>query len=1165
MATIPETISKPKNALDQLLQFRLADWTLEFFEKSATNNLPPRFPTEKEFNEKFLDLFPGVNYEQTLISIQNIADQYKIADIGQNILVLRQIFSNLIENDLKELEITNLAATPIISKVDKTQTELPANGLAIIEEVDAVIQKIRQEKAAENLPPAIELPKTIKINTPSPVEPETSQNLPSSPQPIQQPIITSTKTPPPTITLPVPIPNVPPTNKSNSTDTKTKRDITVKNLEDTVNLTHKEVASSIKQIILSPAISATIFKAKIDAANQERLVGKISDRVATNIVYSTHTADYQELSPVIASEIYEALAKEPETAKQADKLIKSEEFLVAVDQSSETNFPAVSQANVASQILLINTLTDPKEAPITHTEIIDHAVDTALKINPSTNTSQNKLIVSAGIQQVFLPTIAQKVLASTADDFEKNIPLQPERFLQNLDDAQEQSFNSLLKHLDSKLEDKSLLTQAAPRFVTDTISREILQPVNIYAQGQQAVAPAEAEAAENHAFASLMSNPKRQKEGYEDFLAETLQPSPQRQSFLARSTKELKERGSISAGQAILLKNYSDELELYEQIPQFQNPNKRSAWRMGGFSRTYYSQSIAGQTITRSTNFIPKKSFFSFSQKFSTGRAKGKLKAFAKKGAAKAAAKVGISAAIGAGTGGVSLLVQAGLMLAAKYKKQIAYILGTLAFLAYLFFLWLLTQIAAFVIGFAIGAAIGFALGGPIGALIGGFLGGTASVWLYSHFPPYAAFVDNILLNLPKLWGAVTAPIGWVASAWGALSATASFLGGAASGTVGLIGGGLSSLGGLFSSGASAAVSIATNPAVLIPTATVGGVTAFSVLSYNTVSSALFTNPSLPEQIVLPGDATEGESGNTYIQIQKLVSATNKSLGPAKTINLENSDLPQTITYSVSITAGNQPVYDIACSDTITHTTKNGSVRTLTPPTITCPTSLNPNQTTNINYNLNIPNEIIFEDSSISNKFSINFKSFDPQITPEPLPGGGFSNSVSSTANDLSSVFIGTPTGDCPSGWPVAGSGNVTQGPGANISHQSLEAVDIATYYTDSLLASFNGIVQYKYSDPNASHPITGRTGLTVILSGTCNGVAFQAIYGHLDAFGSGIEVGAVVTKGQVIGYEGYTGYILPPDIRGTHLHYEFRGLRMEPPYIPVDVRACSGSCARVN
>jgi len=191
MPTTPETTTKPKNALDQLLQFRLADWTLEFFEKSATETLPHRFPTEEEFNKKFLSLFPGANYEQTLISIQNIADQYKIADIGQNILVLRQIFSSLIENDLKELEISNLAAAPIIVKTDKNQPKLPTSGLATIEEVDAVIQKIRQEKATETLPPAIELPKTIKINSPIQTEPEASLNLPSSPQPIQQPIISA--------------------------------------------------------------------------------------------------------------------------------------------------------------------------------------------------------------------------------------------------------------------------------------------------------------------------------------------------------------------------------------------------------------------------------------------------------------------------------------------------------------------------------------------------------------------------------------------------------------------------------------------------------------------------------------------------------------------------------------------------------------------------------------------------------------------------------------------------------------------------------------------------------------------------------------------------------------------------------------------------------------
>lgn len=1154
--------TKPINALDQLLQFRLADWALEFFETSGADQTPPRFPTAAEFNQKFQSLFPGSDYQQTLIVIQNIADKYHVTDIGQNIILLRQIFANLIENDLKSFEISTETVLPIIEDIKSGQTKLPKSGVATLEEVDTVIQKIRAEHP-ESIPPAAELPESLKIPTPEPqniISSQTTPDLPTSPQPIQAEQVPDK----PNLTLPK---DLRPDLQSVSSPPKSDTVPVTKRLEDTVNLTHTEVQQAVKNLILTPAVSASIFSRKVDVSEQARVADKISAAVATHVVYSTHTADYQELSPVIASEIYENVAKEPLTAPSASKLLKSDDFLQGVDTVSENNFPEISQANVASQILLISTLADPKNAPAVHNEIIDHAVSTGLKINPENNTAKNKLVVTAAVQQVFLPAIAARLLSSTKADFEKNVPLQPQRFLQNLDDAQEQSFQSFLKHLDEKLEDKTVITAATPRYVTDTVTREILKPVNIYAQGQKSVGEEESQAAENHAFASLMASPDKQQQGYEDFLTETLEPSSERYSFLNRSVRELSDSQSRTLGQTILLKNYSDELDLYEEIPQFKNPTGRSVWKVGGFSRNYFSQSVPGQAITRSVNFVPKKSYFKFSQKFSTGRAKGALKGFAKKGAAKVATKVGLSAALGAATGGSSLLVQVALALALKFKKQIAYALGMAAFLAYMLFLWLLAQGLAFVLGFAIGATIGFALGGPIGALVGGFIGGVGSAWLYNHFPPYTAFVDNILLNLPNLWSAVTAPIGWVTSAFGAATATASFIGGAAGATASFVGGAASAIGGFFTGGGAASGVLTTlaSPGVLIPTATVGGVATFSILSYNLMASALFTNPSLPEQVALPGDATEGETSNPYMQIQKLASAPSKSLGPAKTIKLENSDLPQTITYSITITANNQPVYDITCSDTITHTTKSGSVRQLPTPTINCPSSLSPTQTAVITYDLPLENNPIFYDSSINNKFSISFKSFDPGITPEPGPGGSFSNSVSGSANDLSSIFVGTPASECPSGWPVAGSGRVTQGPGGNVSHQSLEAVDIATFYTDSLLASFNGVVQYKYTDPNGNHPITGRTGYTVILSGTCNGVPFQAIYGHMDSFGSGIEVGSVVSKGQVIGYEGYTGYILPPDITGTHLHYEFRGLKMEPPYIPEDVRGCAGSCASVN
>lgn len=1154
---------RPVNALDQLLQFRLADWMLAFFENSSriAPQTPPRFPTKNEFDNHFKDLFPGADYTTALLVIQNIADKYKIPNIGQNIILLRQVFAELIQNDLTQLEITNETAVPIIEKIKEGDNQLPKSGLATLEEIDSVIDKIRQEKSLETLPPVAELPEKLTITPLAASQPASdTQPLPASPQPIQAPLpADKTK-----ITLPS---NAPVVSKESSSASKESQNSTTQHLEDTVSLAHTELKDSIKNLVLTPAVSTAIFPRQTDAPTQSVIAQKIADTVSSSIVYSTHTQDYQELSPVIASEIYEAAASEPLTASRAPKLLKSEDFLTEVDAVSETSFPSVSQANVASQILLISTLTDPKQSPTPQREIVENAVATGLKLSPKTNTADNKAVVTTAISTVFLPTIASKILTSTQKDFDKNIPLSPDRLLTNLTYAQDESFQTLLKNLDEKLSDKTVLTAAAPRFIADTVTQNILSPINVYAQGQKNTQPELQKEAENHVLASLMDNPKRQKQSYEEFLVESLHPSRERNLELSRSVRELKDQNSRTLGQEILLQNYSDELTLYQTVPAFNSPPRRSIWRSSGFSRQYFSHSASGQAVTRSANFVPKASFFKFTQKFSAGRAKGTLKAFAKKGAAKVAAKVGVSAAIGAASGGTSLLVQAGLYLANKFKKKIAYALAFAAYLSYLLFLWLLAQATAFVIGALVGAGIGFALGGPIGALAGGFLGGVASAWLYNHFPPYAAFVDNIILNLPKLWGVITAPVSWVGAAFGAVSATASFIGSAASSAWGVFTGGISSVGSLLSSGGGAGggiIATLASPGVAIPTAAVGGVATFSILSYNIMASALFTNPSLPEQIVLPGDATEGETANAYIQIQKLVTAPSKSLGPAKTINLENSDLPQTITYTVNITANSQPVYDIVCTDTISHRLKSGTTRTLPTPTVNCPTSLTPNQTSQVSYSINLPSDPDFHDSSINNRFSINFKSFDPEITPIPNPTGGFSNSVSAGVNDSSTVFIGTPASECPSGWPTSGSGRVTQGPTTTSSHSGSEAVDIATFYQDNLVSTFNGIIYAKYSDPDAFHPIGGRTGNSLVIQGTCNGAQFLVIYGHMDAFAPNTDEGQPVTKGQLVGYEGFTGYVLPPGIGGTHIHYEFRNLLMEPPYIPLDVRYCETNCATV-
>ena len=48
-------------------------------------------------------------------------------------------------------------------------------------------------------------------------------------------------------------------------------------------------------------------------------------------------------------------------------------------------------------------------------------------------------------------------------------------------------------------------------------------------------------------------------------------------------------------------------------------------------------------------------------------------------------------------------------------------------------------------------------------------------------------------------------------------------------------------------------------------------------------------------------------------------------------------------------------------------------------------------------------------------------------------------------------------------------------------------------------------------------------------------------VYAHLDQIPKGIYVGAKVNKGQVIGYSGYTGNVVPEGPAGAHLHFEAR------------------------
>jgi len=147
-------------------------------------------------------------------------------------------------------------------------------------------------------------------------------------------------------------------------------------------------------------------------------------------------------------------------------------------------------------------------------------------------------------------------------------------------------------------------------------------------------------------------------------------------------------------------------------------------------------------------------------------------------------------------------------------------------------------------------------------------------------------------------------------------------------------------------------------------------------------------------------------------------------------------------------------------------------------------------------------------------------------------------------------VIIGEPPGDCPSGWPIdpgeAPEAYISQGPTTHRSHRGDEAIDISVIEGRTVYSTHEGYVTRTYYD--------SKGGKTIEVKGNCEGVEFTSKYLHLNSYL--VEVGKIITKGTIIARSGNTG----SNTTGAHLDYRFVGLKMEPRWIPVDVRGCVGS-----
>jgi murein DD-endopeptidase MepM/ murein hydrolase activator NlpD len=274
-----------------------------------------------------------------------------------------------------------------------------------------------------------------------------------------------------------------------------------------------------------------------------------------------------------------------------------------------------------------------------------------------------------------------------------------------------------------------------------------------------------------------------------------------------------------------------------------------------------------------------------------------------------------------------------------------------------------------------------------------------------------------------------------------------------------------------------------------------------------------------PQVSQIPGGAT---IVSPYIDVTK----TPVPPGP-----FQNNQLPLTIEYKVEIVAKKGPLQNVIIASGCNVIKKGASVACpKTDPAIPSKTdTISPTQSFSFSYKqtYHAPSYI---DSLIVDT-----------ITVTADTAGQKGEKAAASAG----VKIGNPPDTCPSIWPVDGSWTLTQTPGGGFSHSSIEAIDLNTSTGTVVKATHSGIARIVYTS-GAYRPVY------VDIVSNCGGKTIASRYAHLSAVS--IKDGAAVTLGQPLGASGSDG-------TGPHLHYEFRGLKMEPPYIPKTIRrGCSSS-----
>ena len=413
------------------------------------------------------------------------------------------------------------------------------------------------------------------------------------------------------------------------------------------------------------------------------------------------------------------------------------------------------------------------------------------------------------------------------------------------------------------------------------------------------------------------------------------------------------------------------------------------------------------------------------------------------------------------------------------------------------------------ILGAKLGAVVGAAVGGPIGAVVGGVLGGITGFVVGSLGGAIVGVLTGGTIGYAIehwIWrpvqGAWTAAGNFLSGLWsGFWTGAANFFSGALS----WFGNAATSVGSFFANlgGQLAGVSIA--EAATLPTATAVAVgTGATLFVGSLVVGTSFMNQP-------PG--SEGAPGSQYIEAQKSVAPKS---------NFATSELPTTVTYTLTITPREGKLLNVQVNDQ-TSVTKEGSPPSVAPRSwpVVSEIATSWEET----YDLALTSD--FADSAVTNVVTVT-------ADVEGGPSG-------QTTSASSTITIGSPPQDCPSGWPTD-TGYLTQGPEGGTSHIGYEAVDIGVAYAP-VFATHQGRATVLSNECRGNY---------VEIVGLCGGREFTSRYLHL----STIEItNGMVNKGTRIGVSGNTGTCT----YGFHLHYQFYNLLMGSPYIPVSRESILG------